>query len=72
MPLYGTANFLIPLSNDISENSDTSYPIQSPGEATPYFSFCNWNLSTLRKDNFSRITHLIAQNVIYKYDILLM
>ena len=61
---------LISLSNDISKIPGPSCPIQSPGEATPYFSFCNWNLNTLSKDYFSRINILIAHSAIYKYDII--
>ena len=60
---------LISLNNDISKNPGPSCPIQSPGEATPYLSFCNWNLNTLGKDCFSRINLLIANNANYKYDI---
>ena len=61
---------LISLSNDISKNPGPSCPIRSPGEVTPYLSFCNWNLNTLGKDYFSRINLRIAHNVIYKYDII--
>ena len=35
-----------------------------------FFSFCNWNLNTLSKDNFTRITLLEAHNTEHKYDII--
>ena len=35
-----------------------------------FFSFCNWNLNTLSKDNFNRISILEAHNSIFKYDII--
>ena len=35
-----------------------------------FFSFCNWNLNTLSKEDFSRITLLEAHNTEHKYDII--
>ena len=35
-----------------------------------FLSFCNWNLNTLSKDEFSRITLLEAHNAEYDYDII--
>ena len=35
-----------------------------------FFSFCNWNLNTISKDDFSRIHLLNAHNAIHDYDIL--
>ena len=32
------------------------------------FTFCNWNLNSLGKDNFSRIRVIQAQNSFYEYD----
>ena len=61
---------VISLSNDISENPGPSYPIHQSGEVTPYFSFCNWNLNTLSKEEFSRVSLLNAHNTIHKYDIM--
>ena len=49
------------LSIDISENPGPQY-INHTGGNSPYFSFCNWNLNTLGKDKFSRITLLNAHN----------
>ena len=60
---------VISMSNDISENPGPQYANQING-ASPYFSFCNWNLNTLSKDKFSRISLLDAHNSIYKYDII--
>ena len=38
--------------------------------AVGFLSFCNWNLNTLSKDNFYRITLLQAHNTEYNYDII--
>ena len=35
-----------------------------------FLSFCNWNLNTLSKDDFSRITLLEAHNTEHNYDII--
>ena len=35
-----------------------------------YFSFCNWNLNTLSKGNFSRVPLIEAHTAIFKYDII--
>ena len=35
-----------------------------------FFSFCNWNLNTLSKDNFNRISLLEAHNTLFNYDII--
>ena len=35
-----------------------------------FLSFCNWNLNTLSKDDFSRINLLEAHNTEYNYDII--
>ena len=61
---------VLSLSNDISENPGPSYPLQTSSDPISYFSFCNWNLNTLCKDDFSRINLLNAHNSIYKYDII--
>ena len=60
---------VISLSNDISKNPGPFSP-EAPGGTTPYFSFCNWNLNTLSKDDFTRINLLQAHNSNYKYDII--
>ena len=56
------------LSNDIEVN---------PGPHTnrdschsDLFSFCNWNLNTLSKDDFQRITLMEAHNSLHHYDII--
>ena len=60
---------VLSLSNDIGENpgplNNHEIVIQSH-----YFSFCNWNLNTLSKDDFSRIHLLNAHNAIHDYDII--
>ena len=59
---------VISLSNDVSENPG---PIHIDQEAdSPYFSFCNWNLNTLSKNGFSRLSLLQAHNLHHKYDII--
>ena len=35
-----------------------------------FFSFCTWNLNTISKDNFYRVTLLEAHTSIYNYDII--
>ena len=35
-----------------------------------FLSFCNWNLNTLSKEDFYRITLLQAHNTEYNYDII--
>ena len=49
------------LANDIELN---------PGFVNSFFSFCNWNLNSLPKDNFSRIQLLEAHNSLFNYDII--
>ena len=61
--LYSWENFLlsviliaIPLSNDVEKN---------PGDfISGFFSFCNWNLNSLAKDDFYRAQLLEAHNAI--------
>ena len=35
-----------------------------------FFSFCNWNVNSLAKDNFHRVQLLEAHNSIFKYDLI--
>ena len=51
------------LSNDIEIN---------PGDRfrEGFLSFCNWNINSLSKDGFQRISLLEAHNTIYNYDII--
>ena len=35
-----------------------------------FFSFCNWNINTLNKNDFQRVSFLEAHNTIFKYDII--
>ena len=50
------------LANDIETN---------PGNfVNSFFTFCNWNLNSLAKDNFSRVKLLEALNSLYDYDII--
>ena len=59
---------LILLSSDIHPNPGP--PPQSSEFSNGFLSFCNWNLNTLSKDNFSRVSLLQAHNTIFKYDII--
>ena len=56
------------LSSDIHPNPGPVYSdrIFCEGNLT----FCNWNLNTLVKDNFYRVTLVEAENVNYNYDII--
>ena len=55
-------------SHDISKNPG---PIHINQRAeSPYFSFCNWNLNTLSKGKFSRLSLLQAHNSNHKYDVI--
>ena len=59
---------VLSLSNDIAENPG---PIGNHDTANScLFSFCNWNLNTLSKDDFSRLHLLNAHNAIHDYDII--
>ena len=59
---------LIILSSDVHPNPGP-LPVSSEF-ANGFLSFCNWNLNTLSKDNFSRVSLLQAHNTICKYDII--
>ena len=59
---------LIMLSSDVHPNPG---PRQGSSEfSNGFLSFCNWNLNTLSKDNFCRVSLLEAHNTIFKYDII--
>ena len=60
---------VISLSNDISENPGPIQADHNRAESS-HFSFCNWNLNTLSKGDFSRLTLLHAHNLDYKYDLI--
>ena len=40
------------------------------GFSESFFSFCNWNINTLSKNDFQRVSLLEAHNSIFKYDII--
>ena len=44
--------------------------MHKPFEKAECIPHCNWNLNTLSKDEFSRVSLLNAHNSIYKYDII--
>ena len=61
------------LSSDIETNpgpipSGSRAPDGGFGEG--FFSFCNWNINTLSKDDLYRVSLLEADNSIFKYDII--
>ena len=55
------------LSLDVHPNPG---PVQHNNFSGGFLSFCNWNLNTLSKDNFYRITLLQAHNANHNYDII--
>ena len=57
----------ISLCPDIHPNPG---PPNSNNFAGGFFSFCNWNLNTLSKEDFTRITLLEAHNTEHNYDII--
>ena len=57
---------LLKLSSDVHPNPGPPPDNFSNG----FLSFCNWNLNTLSKDDFYRISLLEAHNTIFKYDII--
>ena len=59
---------IILLSFDVEKNPGP--PSQANGFSAGFFSFCNWNINTLSKDDFYRISLLEAHNTIYNYDII--
>ena len=59
---------VIILSNDIELNPGP--PHMNNNFSGGFLSFCNWNLNTLSKDDFYRITLLEAHNTEYNYDII--
>ena len=59
---------LIKLSSDVHPNPGP-HPVNQ-NFSSGFLSFCNWNLNTLSKDDFYRISLLEAHNTLYKYDII--
>ena len=55
------------LSSDVHPNPG---PVDSNNFSGGFLSFCNWNLNTLSKDDFYRITLLEAHNTEHNYDII--
>ena len=53
-------HLVIVMSNDTESN---------PGDNN-LFTFCNWNLNSLTKDNFGRLNLLEAHNSLFNYDII--
>ena len=53
------------LSADIHKNPGPHSEFSST-----FFTFCNWNLNSLSKDNFQRISLLQAHNTVFNYDII--
>ena len=56
------------LSSDIHPNPGPMH--SSNNFSGGFLSFCNWNLNTLNKDDFYRISLLEAHNVNFNYDII--
>ena len=61
-------SLLLTLSSDVHPNPG---PLQTDQNFhSGFLSFCNWNLNTLSKDEFYRISLLEAHNTLFKYDII--
>ena len=61
-PIWLTLTITITLSNDIETN---------PGDLiNGFFTFCNWNINSLAKDDFYRINLIEALNSTCDYDII--
>jgi hypothetical protein len=58
---------LLLLSHDVHPNPG---PNSNSEFSSGFLSFCNWNLNTLSKDNFCRVSLLEAHNSIFNYDII--
>ena len=54
---------LILLSNDVHLNPGPSFP-------NNFFNFMSWNLNSLAKDNFHRISLIEAHNSLFNYDLI--
>ena len=65
---------IFPLSADIENNPGPGRRFSTGTPTTTYtdnfFSFCNWNLNTLSKNEFQRVSLLEAHNTHFKYDII--
>ena len=61
-------SLLLIMSSDVHPNPGP--PSVNQNFSSGFLSFCNWNLNTLSKDNFSRVSLLEAHNTIFKYDII--
>ena len=59
---------LLILSNDIEVNPGPM--ARANNFDSGFLSFCNWNLNTLSKEDFYRITLLEAHNTVHNYDII--
>ena len=62
---YWLSMLLILMSNDIHMN-----PGPQSHYTSNFFSFMNWNLNSLTKDNFHRVDLIEAHNSIFNYDLI--
>ena len=61
-------SLLLKMSSEVHPNP--GQPSVDQNVSSGFLSFCNWNLNTLSKDDFYRISLLEANNTLYKYDII--
>ena len=61
-------SLLLKMSSDVHPNPGP--PSVDQRFSSGFLSFCNWNLNTLSKDDFYRVSLLEANNTLYKYDII--
>ena len=60
-------SMILELSFDVHPNPGP-LPHHHDNYTDGFFSFCNWNINTLSKDDFYRVTLLEAHKSIFKYD----
>ena len=61
--------FIIIMSSDVHKNPGPSSDHER-GFNSGFSSFCNWNVNTLSKNNFKRVSLIEANNALFKYDII--
>ena len=61
---------LITLSYDVHPNPGPLIDDTSKGFNSGFITFCNWNVNTLSKDEFHRVSLIEANNTIFDYDII--
>ena len=63
-------DLIIILSSDIETHPGPRPRVYCSGFNDGFLSFCNWNVNTLTKNDFERVTCIEAHNSLYNYDII--